>query len=217
MSAVIDTGADRAAAFEVPVTYGRQVYLREVTPEDYRFLRAAECHGELGIRWRFRGSSLSPERWVQSLWQSVLVQHVVVSRKEPTPLGLALAYRPSFQDGHVYIATEAFRPVPRSPLMIFGSALFIEYVFRCWNFHKLYFEVAEYNMPQFESGIGRLFEVEGRLRDHFWYDGRRWDQYHLALYRETWERESQRILRTQLAGPPTQMRVRMPPRPGVQS
>jgi hypothetical protein len=211
------TAGDPAASFQVPVTHGRQVYLREVMPEDYRFLRAAELSGELGIRWRFRGSSLSPERWIQSLWQSVLVQHVVVSRKEPTPLGLALAYRPSFQDGHVYIATESFRPGTRSPLMIFGSALFIEYVFRCWNFHKLYFEVAEYNLPQFHSGIGKLFEVEGRLRDHFWYDGRRWDQYHLALYREAWERESKRILRTQAAGPPTHMRIRMPPRPGVQS
>jgi hypothetical protein len=204
-------GAD--TQFPVPQLHGRYVFLRQVHAEDYRLLRAVELTGEPAVRWRFRGSSPSPETWAHTLWNGILAQFIVVRvGDEPAPLGMVFAYRPSFQDGHVWLAAHTFGPQRPSPLMMFGTALFIEHVFTCWNFHKLYLEVAAYNLPQFESGTGRLFEVEGRLRDHFWYGGRRWDQVFLAMYRETWERESVRVLAAQR--PPAQVTasVRLPPR-----
>jgi hypothetical protein len=58
--------------FRVAPLHGRHVLLRPVSPEDYRFLRSADLGGELGVRWRYRGQTASPEQWAQNLWQSVL-------------------------------------------------------------------------------------------------------------------------------------------------
>ena len=196
--------------FGVAPLRGQHVLLRLIIPEDYRFLRVAELSGDLGVRWRFRGSTASPEQWSQSLWQSTLAQYLVVRTDDPTPLGLVAAYRANFQDGHAYLAAETFGGRRPAPVMLFGVALFIDYLFACWNFHKLYLEVVEYNMDQFESGIGRLFDVEGRLRHHVWYDGRRWDQLLLALYRDTWRRESARVLVAARGPDEVHMTVRLP-------
>ena len=68
-----------------------------------------------------------------------------------------------------------------------GCGLFIEYAFSCWPFHKLYLDVADYNLEQFSSGVGRLFEAEGRLKDHHYLDGRHWDHHILAISRDRWK------------------------------
>jgi len=175
-------GEDR---FVTAPLHGRHVYLRQVGPEDYRLLRTAELSSHLGVRWRHRGASLSPEQWAQRLWHSVLAQHLVIGHDDPNPIGLVSAYQANFQDGYAYLAAERLQQRV-SPLMVFGVALFVQYVFTCWDFHKLYLEVAEYNAGRFRSG--RLFETEARLREHLWYRGRRWDQLILALARHGWKR-----------------------------
>jgi hypothetical protein len=203
-----------ATPFRAPHLVGRHVVLRPVLPEDYRFLRVAETSGDLGIRWRYRGSAVSPDQWAQHFWQNVLSQYLVIGTRDPTPLGLVVAYRASFQDGHVCLGVESFSSRPRSPALIFGACLFVEHVFTCWDFHKLYMEVAEYNLHQFQSGIGQLFELEGRLREHTWYDGKRWDQLFLALYRTTWRERGVRLLRAAQRPPELRARVSLPPRQG---
>lgn len=199
-----------ATPFRIAPVHGRFVFLRPVGPEDYGFLRAAELGGELGVRWRYRGSMVSPDQWSRNLWQSTLTQYLIVGTTNPSPLGLVVAYQANFQDGHAYLAAESFRARRPDPLMIFGISLFIEHVFTCWSFHKLYLEVAEYNLGQFGSALGRQFAVEGRLREHIWYGDRRWDQVLLALYRDAWRRDSNRILRAAQPVAETRMRVRVP-------
>ncbi|EFC86323.1 hypothetical protein FrEUN1fDRAFT_0593 [Parafrankia sp. EUN1f] len=43
--------------------------------------------------------------------------------------------------------------------------------------------MVSYNYDQIASGAGRHFDVEGRLSDHSYYDGRYWDEYLLAIRR----------------------------------
>jgi hypothetical protein len=201
------------ASFRVPPLHGRHVFLRQIQPEDYRLIRAADGGGDLAVRWRFRGSSSSPEQWAQSLWRGVLVQYLVVGLHDPTPLGLVAVYNANFQDGYAYLAAERFGARRATPLMVFGLALFIDYVFACWDFHKLYLEVAEYNVGQFQSGIGRLFTEEARLGGHIWYGERRWDQLILALYRDTWRQEGSRLLAASISSPERRLIVQMPATP----
>jgi hypothetical protein len=208
-------GSPAASEFPVASLLGEHVFLRQISPEDYRFLRSAELGSELAVRWRFRGASVSPEHWAQNLWQSVLAQYLVVGTQDPTPLGLVAVYQAAFQDGHAYLAAERFQARRPSPPMIFGLALFIDYVFTCWDFHKLYLEVAEYNLHQFQSGVGRLFDLEARLRDHIWYGGRHWDQVVLALYRDTWQEKGTRLLAGARRRPERRLIVRMPAMPGA--
>ena len=189
-----DAGGSKPG-FAVPSLQGRTVFLRALTPNDYPHLHFAETSTELAPRWRFRGSTPSPDQWAQATVQNVLAQFLVVERKGDRPLGTVTVFDQNFQDGHAHLAAGRVKPNEHSPAMMFGLALFLRYVFTCWNFRKLYMEVAEYNYEQFSSGAGRFFEVEGRLREHFYYGGRYWDKLILTLSRETFRDRAAAVLR----------------------
>jgi hypothetical protein len=174
-----------AKDFAPPVVEGRHIYLRPVTPGDYGWMQKADSAGDLSIRWRFRGATPSPEQWLQSIWGGTLAQFLVVERRGDQPKGVVALYRVNFQHGHGALAAARLTD-ETSPVMVLGIALFLRYVFTCWNLRKLYMEVPEFNYPQMASGLGRLFEVEGKLRDHTFYDGQYWDELVLAVYRDAW-------------------------------
>lgn len=182
---------------KVPSLDGRHVFLKAVTPEDYGFLQLVETSSELGPRWRYRGATPSPEQWAQGTWGGVLAQFLVLGRQEGRPVGIVSAFQPSFQDGHAHIAAAKFDLRRRSPLMMLGFAVFVQYVFACWNLRKLYMELPAYNFEQFASGEGRFFTVEGRFRDHFFLAGRYWDQLHLAIHRDQWREHGERLARAE--------------------
>jgi hypothetical protein len=196
--------------FKNPPLRGRHVYLRPVNPEDYGYMRALDLGEELGVRWRFRGATPSPEQWAQA-GGAQLAQFMVTRSSDNRPLGAAAVYQHNFQDEHAYLAVAAF-DTDRNPLMVLGTALFVEYVFTCWNFRKLYLDLPEYNLPQLASGVGTLFAEEGRLREHMYYDGRFWDKLVLALYRRTWEERSGRLLAAALPAKRRSASLRLPPR-----
>jgi acyl carrier protein len=123
----------------------------------------------------------------------VLVQFMVVGVTTNKPIGRVVIYQPNFQDRYAYFAAMRFDPSERSPTMILGISLFLRYVFSYWDFDKLYMEVPEYNLPQFASGLGQFFEIEGRLRGHFRVGGRSWDQLILAMYRDTVAKQGARL------------------------
>jgi hypothetical protein len=186
--------SERAKGFRGPTLQGKHVHLRAVVPEDFAYLRLIETSSAFAPRWRLRGATPSPQDWAHGTSAGVLAQFVVVSNRDRARVGLVTAFRANFQDGHARLAAVAFNPHSRSPLMALGMGLFIEYVFRCWRFRKLYLDVAEYNFPQFSSGLARIFTVEGRLRQHYYLDGEYWDKVILAIPRETWAAHPKRFL-----------------------
>jgi RimJ/RimL family protein N-acetyltransferase len=191
---------NRAERFSVPSLYGRHVYLRPVTPQDYGFLHVAETSGELGPRWRFRGATPSPEQWAQTTWGSVLAQFLVVNKADNVPVGILAVHQANFQDGYAYLSAARFKPAEKTSAMMLGLAIFLQYVFSCWDFRKLYLEVPEYNYDQLASGVGRFFTLEGQLRDHSFLGGRYWDQMTLAIYRDTWIERGGAAVELELSG-----------------
>jgi hypothetical protein len=183
--------------FHPPSLEGAHVVLRPLTPDDYPFLRLIETGQALGARWRFRGTTPSPQEWERQTSASVLAQFMVIAKESMEALGLVTAYEANFQDGYASLAAAKLDPDDRSPLMMFGVAHFIEYVFTCWNLRKLYVEVPEYNYAQFATGEDRYFTVEGRLREHSYYDGQLWDRLILAIHRDRWSARSERLLQVQ--------------------
>jgi acyl carrier protein len=169
--------------FDTPPIRSRHVYLKPIDPSDYALLQMLETVGDPAPRWRHRGVTPSPDQWAQTLWSGVLVQFMVVGAQGNKPIGRVLIYQPNFQDRYAYFAAMRFETRDRSPLMVFGISVFLRYVFSYWPFDKLYMEVPEYNLDQFASGLGRFFQIEGRLRRHLRMGGRAWDQLILALYR----------------------------------
>lgn len=166
-----------------------------MTPEDFGYIRLVETSSTFAPRWRLRGRTPSPPDWAQSSSSDVLAQFMVVSNRDSSRIGLVTVFRPNFQDGHARLAAVAFAPGTTSPIMPLAVGLFIDYVFRCWNFRKLYMDVAEYNLPQMASGLARVFQVEGRLSEHYYFDGRYWDKFILSLTRKAWAEHPKRFLR----------------------
>jgi RimJ/RimL family protein N-acetyltransferase len=195
--------------FVAPTWRGRHVYLRSVGIEDFSVLRMMDLSPELGVRWRFHGSTPSPDQWAQAS-SIALAQVLVVRSHDDQPIGIASIYQHDFESQHAYFAAAAYGSPARSPLMMMGSALFIDYVFKCWAFRKLYLEMPEYNLAQFATGVGDLFVEEARLGEHVYYDGRRWDKLILALYRRTWEQRGPRLLAAALPTQPRRVSLRRP-------
>jgi len=172
----------------VPPLRMRGLELRPVIPADYDYLRRAELSDALGPRWRHRGATPSPERFAETLWTGVLAQFIV--QRPDLPVGVCTCYNADFQNGHAYIAAAKFQPGDLRTEFVEGCITFIEYVFACWNFTKLYLETVEFNVHQMVGGLGDLCEPEGRFRNHVFQQDRYWDLITLALYRDEWRKRA---------------------------
>lgn len=167
-------------------TTGRWISLRPVRPADYDFIRSAELSDDLGLRWRHRGATPSPEAFAHTLWAGVLTQYLVVANADDRVLGLVCAYDADLRAGTCFIGFARFDRRDRSPGLVEGVLLLTDHLFAHWPFRKLYGESLEFNLPEFGAGLGTLLVEEGRLREHMFAGGRYWDLCYLALYRDAW-------------------------------
>lgn len=175
------------ATIAVPPLEDEQVALKAVTQEDQPLLHLVETSTALAARRRFRGTTPSPEQWAHATWGSALAQFVVLEKPALTPAGIVAITHASFQDRHARLDAARFDLEARGPAVLHATALLLDYTFCCWDFHKVYVELPEHALPPLASGLGRLLHVEGRLREHVYLDGRRWDHVFLAVYRDRWQ------------------------------
>lgn len=161
---------------------GRLVGLVPVRRDHLPSLYTMVTHPDTAPHWRFRGGYPSPEQFEQTLWQDVAAQFALEQRGRC--VGWVVAYKPEFAQGHVHVAACSAPESLGTGAAIEGLGLLIDHLWRAWPLRKVYMETSERSYPQFASGEGRIFEVEGRLRQHEFYDGRRWDKLVLALYEE---------------------------------
>ena len=166
---------------------GREVYLRAVLPAEYEDLYLRETSGVEATRGGLEGATPAFEEWLTQRWAGTLARFVVLRGGDHSRLGLVSLFNADLRNGHAHLALNSFDATRPSPLVMMGCGLFIEYAFSCWPFHKLYLDVAGYNMQRFLSGQDKLFETEGRLKDHHYLEGRRWDHHILAVSRDRWK------------------------------
>ncbi len=168
---------------------GRSVELTQLVPESYRRLFDICSAPEVRDRWEPSAFGTSYEAWVARLWDSVFCQYAIqVHSSQWAVDGLVRCSRPNFrhQTGQVsvVIAPQYFK----TGHGIEAIVLFIDHLFNRFAFRKLYAESLAYNYSLFESGAGRLFEVEGVLRDHETHRGALHDMYILGFERQNWAR-----------------------------
>lgn len=128
----------------------------------------------------------SPEKIASSLWDSVLAQFIIEGFTSQKPLGLVAITSPNFRDGFAYISALGPPQTQRLGLIAEGVLLGFHYAFTTWPFRKIYMEATEESYSAFQSGLGRFFVEEGRLKEHVFWNGRFMDVFILAVYRETW-------------------------------
>jgi len=164
-----------------PVLGNHAYQLTPLRESDIGFLYALAVHPETSYRWRYRGVPPPPDRFAADLWSQVLVQYVVRTHSDE-PVGQVVAYAADLAAGHAYVGA-VFQPDHTgSGLAADVTATFVRYLFHTFPLRKLYLEVPGFNWPQVRSAAGRLFEIEGVLRDHDFYAGRYWDKYVCAIY-----------------------------------
>ena len=186
---------ERPAATVLNLSNAR-VLLRPVDSSDYQRLRQLELSSPLAARWRFHGSTPSPDDYARTLWSGVLAQYIIVDRASNVGLGLCSCYGADLANGHAKFAATRFDPDDRAAAFMEGLALFTDSLFRSFPLRKLYLEIPAFNLDTVRSAIGRMLAEEGVLREHVYFDGRYWDQHILALTRESFEDVSARFLRS---------------------
>jgi len=177
----------------VPVLEGRHVRLKPLDAGDYPFLIALQTAPENLIRWRYRGTTPSPEHILQTLWQGVLAQFLIVRTDTKEPLGLVVGYNAEFRHNYIYLAMIVTPDCELRGWTFEANALFISYLFETFAFQKIYLDVIEFNYRRLASGAETLFHVEGCLIDHEYHLGRRWHLYTLAIYRHEWPQILERV------------------------
>jgi hypothetical protein len=171
----------------------RNVRLVPLQPEHLPHLRTFELSDELAFRWRHSGAHPNPDQFAISTFGEALCSFLILSTSG-APMGLVVAYSADLRNGHCRVAATRFG-TRRSPSPSFMRAMYlaVEYLFKGWPFRKVYFEVPDFNMHQFRSGLGRLLRLEGTLSEHVYLDRRYWDLHFISISRGDWEVEWLRV------------------------
>ena len=160
------------------------VRLLPVVPDDSEFLYDLTVRPQNSYRWRYRGLPPSYERFVGDMWQAVMVQFTVRRASDNQHMGHVVAYSANPSLRYCYVGALFLPQYTGTGIPAHAVSMFARYLFHTCPFKKLYLEVPGYNWDQVSSGEGRLFAVEGVLREHNWYAGRDWDEYLCAIYRD---------------------------------
>lgn len=169
------------------ILQGKYARLRPLAQNDYGYFYDLSLSAENNARWRYRGTTPSPERFVTDLWTGVQAQFVIETPEPRQRAGLVVAYNADMANGTVYLAALVDNDYHRKVWPMEGILLFVDYLLQNWNFRKVYAETPEFCAAQFASGAGTFFEEEGRLTQHQFFQGKYWDYITYALTRERWQ------------------------------
>ncbi len=166
-----------------PRLAGQFFRLMPVSPQAMPFLYNLSVAPDIGFRWRYRGSVPPYQKFEQERWHGMLAQFVVESIQTNQPAGHVICYNADLGLGHAYVGAAMAGQYLGSGIAVEPVQLFVNYLFDVWPLRKIYLELPEFNYQQFSSAASRALHIEGRLRDHDYYRGRRWDRLILAAYR----------------------------------
>ena len=180
---VLASSSDGSA--EEPPDESRQVRLGPIDDELLLRLYHAAVAPDSGAYWRFHGTTTSFEAFIEDFYRGTLCQFAVTGVNDGHAYGAVVAYRPQLEFGHCYVAFLRASDRRSSGQMSHGLFLLIEHLFSCFPLRQIYVEMAEFNFDR--VGLPDCFEIQGRLRDHTFLDGRYWDQIVAAVTRDRWE------------------------------
>jgi hypothetical protein len=167
---------------EVPMQ-GRYTRLRPLTPQFTEELYELASLNRIPWQWR---APETPDAFRESLWHNVLVQYQVEDLRTRRPVALVRADNPNLFFGHAYLTMMLHPDFRMRAWPLEGAVLFGHYLFTKFSLQHLYAETPTSHFDQFRSGIGKLFDVEGQLRNRVVVNGRREDLFILTFSRERW-------------------------------
>lgn len=109
--------------------------------------------------------------------------HLMITNKKET-IGMIYSYGVQWVDGHCFITTYLDPTKTKRGYGAEAFALFVNYLFRYFNFHKIYIDVYEYNQLSKKTIESAGFVQEGLFKEHRYMDGVRHALIRYALYRD---------------------------------
>lgn len=184
MTAVEPTRLPESAP-ENPTGYGDWC-LRSVQPPDTPMLYEWVMDPRVNHRWTTRGMLVPYDKFVQRVWDDVLV-NLLVCADDQQPVSWATVSSADLHSGHCSVAVVVNPDLSRAAAVGPRTVcLLLRYVFAIYPFRKVYFESPEFAVRDFRTALGKLLAVEGVLTDHLYYAGRHWDMYILSMTATHW-------------------------------
>ena len=162
---------------------GRRTRIERLGPQDLGFVSTLCAEPGNAIRWGLRVDPRGADSLAQSLLAHMFVPMKVLST-EGQPIGVVFGKDPDFRNGHCAVTFALSESFTARGWPLEGFGLFVRHLFSTYRLRKIYCEVIDFNLPQFESSLETFFDVEARLTGHEMVSGRPCDVYILALSAE---------------------------------
>jgi RimJ/RimL family protein N-acetyltransferase len=188
-----------------PTLVGRRVRLTPVALRHYDLLYEWVAREE--IPWQWRGRPVSPEGLRETMWADCLFHYVVESRESPRPIGLVSAYGANFHHQTCYLQAGLLAPYQRRGWPFEAVGLGLSVVFVRYNLRRVYAQTTSDTFGQFASGEGVWFDVEGRLREAVYVNGRFLDSLILTTTRDRWDTRIRPLVERALQPPEADVAV----------
>ncbi|OWY63219.1 hypothetical protein B7486_54265, partial [cyanobacterium TDX16] len=174
-----------------PELLGARVQLRPVAPHDHQWLYENAVATGAGHRWRLHGLVPGPDAFLAGFYDGAAASLMVERRDPLESIGVIQLWNLDqlSRTGqlNVFIADD-FQGLGW-PME--GLVLATRFVFEAYDLRKLYAEVLQPQMANFESLVGWALEREGLLRAHRYVMGDLVDCHVLAIYRDRYEELSE--------------------------
>lgn len=158
--------------------------IRVVQSVDVPALYEIATAPESSYRWKYCGAVPPIEKFAADLFAPEVLASLTMLNSDGTLAGLAQYYAADLHNQHIAlgILTDSDPRARRGRFLAIAES--IEFGFRNWNLRKMYLESAGFNFVQFASGEGRFFDIEARIPEHQYFDGRFWPKIVAAIYRD---------------------------------
>ncbi|MEC9003877.1 MAG: GNAT family protein [Planctomycetota bacterium] len=122
------------------------------------------------------------QTWQQWSQEQMNDKFMVIYRGHP--VGLVFDYERSLEDGHTKVATMLVKEACHRGAGVLATTLFAQWLFKNVPLRKFYLEVFEFNSPVVNMLDKLGLPREMQRAEHRYWNGRHWDQYGFAFYRE---------------------------------
>ncbi len=166
---------------------GRYCNIRPLEAGDEPHLYALTTSPGAQVSWRFRTRQPTVREFVESLWNGVL--HQVVVLEGGAVRGHVIAYNPDLTAGWCYLAVLAHDELPRG-VVVEAAGMFLAELFDRWPLRKVYFEADSLNLGAIGQGVASFADEVGVFPKHVFRGGEFRD---VSVYQITRERFDDQI------------------------
>jgi len=171
---------------------GRFVHLRPLSEIDRDLIYELAIDPEVSHRWLFRGETPTRDEAFARTLHGSLASFAIVSNKTDDVAGIVITHDHDFRNQRVGIAMAHRRHLRGAGWPLEGTAVMIDWLFRNWPFRKITALATGFSADGTIRGAGRFFTEEARIDDVVFWHGRRWALHMFAIYRDDWQKLSER-------------------------